>query len=437
MKIEQIYVSNDLKTNIPCNPSLISYHNNSIPSFFCGLSNDEDIKCLESHASYKIIIWHTINEKIIAKVKSIEQVYNLTLCDTASQVLQEHGIVHVNFPLNTNNIPDELLDTTKVKSIEQDYNLPSCDTASQVLQEHDIVHVNFPLNTNNIPNELLDTAKVKSIEQDDNLPSCDTASQVLQEHDIVHVNFPLNTNNIPDELLDTMFFEHDVNYYFDKIIIINLDRDVTKWNRMKTLLSKHKINNYIRFSATDGNEEPYLTEWNMSKYKHKMTSPAVLGHLYSVLNVAQYCSKMGYKRFLFLEDDVIFVKNFSSDFRRMMANINGVPWKLLYLGANDVVQPKAINNLYHPRVNICGSFATGIDSSVYQCIINVCLKKNMPADTGAFNYVIRMAQKNTFVVYPNLIIADVSKSSLRGPRDMIKFAKTRHWILEDYDLGNE
>lgn len=343
MKVEQLYVSDSIKSNIPRHPLLIKYHNGNIPSFFCGLSSDEDIKCLESHNSYKIIIWDIIDAKIVSKVKNIKQLYNLTLSETASQFLQEHGIVHVHFPLDA--------------------------------------------------------------------------------------------NNMSDELLDTIFFEYDVNYYFDKIFIINLDKDVTKWNRMKTVLSKHKINNYIRFPATDGRKEPYLTEWKMSPYKKKITSPGVLGHLYSVLNVTQYCSKMGYKRFLFLEDDVIFAKNFTSDFRRLITSLNGVSWKLLYLGANDTIPRNTANRLYCAPTNICGSFATGIDSSVYQYIIRVCLRKRMPADNGALNYVIRLFPKNTFIAYPNLVIADVSQSSLRGPRDMIKFAKSRHWNLGDYDIS--
>ena len=343
MKIEQIYISHNLKTNIPCNPSLTKYHNKSIPSFFCGLSNDEDIKCLESHGSYKIIIWHIIDTKILAKVKNIKQVYNLVLCDATSQVLQEHGIIHVHFPLNT--------------------------------------------------------------------------------------------NSIPDELLDTIFFEYDVNYYFDKIFIINLDRDVTKWDRMKTVLSKHKINNYARFSAIDGSKDPYLTEWKESRYKKRIVNPGILGNLYSVLTITQHCKKMGYKRFLLFEDDVIFAKNFSSDFRRLITNLNEVPWKLLYLGANDTYElHNPVNNLYHPRTNLRGGFATGIDSSVYHTIISICLRKKMPVDNGAFSHVINLFPENTFVAYPNLVIADVRKSGLRGSRDLIKFAKTRRWILDDYDI---
>ena len=55
-------------------------------------------------------------------------------------------------------------------------------------------------------------------------------------------------------------------------------------------------------------------------------------------------------------------------------------------------------------------------------------------DSGAVRKVYQKYNKECFVIYPNLIIADVSKSTIRGPTNQIQFSKYVNWNLEQYDI---
>ena len=102
------------------------------------------------------------------------------------------------------------------------------------------------------------------------------------------------------------------------------------------------------------------------------------------------------------------------------------------MGANTRNIPTTKKKYYH-RSPIDGGFAVGIDCSVYDEIVDECSKKIFPPDTGAFKYIVNKYPEKIYVVYPNLIIADVSISGVREGTDMKKFALIRKWNLENYD----
>ena len=57
----------------------------------------------------------------------------------------------------------------------------------------------------------------------------------------------------------------NINIYFDKIYVLNLNHRVDRMNKMISRLKKNNITNYIRFPAINGCKEPYYSQWTSIK----------------------------------------------------------------------------------------------------------------------------------------------------------------------------
>ena len=80
-----------------------------------------------------------------------------------------------------------------------------------------------------------------------------------------------------------------------------------------------------------------------------------------------------------------------------------------------------------------GAFALGYDHSIFQFIIDEIDKMNCSFDSGAVRMVYKTYKNRCFVCQPNLIIADVSTSDIRGGRNQEEFASKMKWDLRLYD----
>lgn len=150
------------------------------------------------------------------------------------------------------------------------------------------------------------------------------------------------------------------NWPWDHVYVLNLDKDLDKWENMKIQLKKLNIK-AERFSAiyglekfkygkeimnTDNTEE----KWNLIEKmneslkkdghvselvgnKYPYMRPGELGHLNSFLKVFQDALKKNYQKILILEDDCQFIDNFKKEFYK---SYNQLPndWSLFYLGVN-------------------------------------------------------------------------------------------------------
>ena len=74
--------------------------------------------------------------------------------------------------------------------------------------------------------------------------------------------------------------------------------------------------------------------------------------------------------------------------------LNFVPndWKLLYFGANDKSYPNKNNiqyqNFYYADNNTDGGFSVGINSDVFDELIQISLQKKNTFDSGSLKYII-------------------------------------------------
>jgi GR25 family glycosyltransferase involved in LPS biosynthesis len=253
-----------------------------------------------------------------------------------------------------------------------------------------------------------------------------------------------------------------LNKYFDHIYVVNLARRTDRREEMVKKLTSLKIKAEF-FPAEDGKSEENLkafTEYYNTpidpihaneveiRLKRKaIFSPGEWGTLKSYRNIFKDAGANGFDKILCLEDDVIFANNFEVLFNEA-ARLIPENWKVLYLGASqhswqenadlitlsDKFNDKTPVKYYLP-LNTDGAFAFGIRNQVFSYMISEIEKMNCAFDSGALRRATKAFKGECFVLYPNLIIADVSESDIRVGRKQSEFAKIARWDLSLYDFN--
>lgn len=220
----------------------------------------------------------------------------------------------------------------------------------------------------------------------------------------------------------------DLNTYFDKIYLINLDRDVEKLEKTSEKLKRYNIK-YERFPAIDGSVLIHSLNYENHNIENQYKANILACRL-SHLEIIKQAKKNKYKKILILEDDIKFCENFEI-YLQHLRNIDD--WKLLYLGASQHLWKdiKYIDNFYYCGYTV-GAFAYGIDSSLYDIILEYSERHiNMPID-NICTFIQKEFYGLCYVAYPNLIIANVEESSLRPARDQELHSHTVRWDMLEY-----
>jgi hypothetical protein len=268
---------------------------------------------------------------------------------------------------------------------------------------------------------------------------------------------PLLKKNIKkyffDRCEDDNIKEITLNDLFDGIFCINLDRRRDKWVNVSKRFHK---NNIIveRIRAYDGNWDIVKNEWNINKHllenkygdRFKFNPSAyglienefAYGTLCTHIEIIRLAKRRNLKRILVFEDDVVFYKDFNKQLNQLKSYKD---WKLIYLGGSQHdwsnINIDHYHQHYHPKKTL-GGFAYAIDSSIYDELLSLALRMEKSFDNclGNFNGedIQTKYRDNCYVVYPNLVIADVSDSDIREKRNPEEHAKKLRWDLSNYDF---
>jgi GR25 family glycosyltransferase involved in LPS biosynthesis len=241
-------------------------------------------------------------------------------------------------------------------------------------------------------------------------------------------------NKMIEEELSQYFEERDeddniidINTYFDKVFVINLDRRADKLEKVDSKLKKMKIQ-YERFSAVDGNN----LRFDNSKFipgKGMIENKFALGCLLSHLEIIKIAKEKNYKRILIFEDDVLISENINISIQKLR---NIKEWKLLYFGTSQYDwNIEMYNEDFYLSKKCLGTFAYAIDSSIYDEIIDILRFPTKSIDNILSDLQIQHYRK-CFTFYPNICIADVSESEIREGRDNTKHSSIMRWNLINY-----
>jgi GR25 family glycosyltransferase involved in LPS biosynthesis len=184
-----------------------------------------------------------------------------------------------------------------------------------------------------------------------------------------------------------------VNDYFDKVIVINLDRRTDRMEKLAPQLEKLDIQ-YKRFSAVDGK---------------KLDIDPIVAGLQSHLQVMK---QIAGQRVLILEDDALFVEDFNEKFEKVMQTLPE-DWDIFYLGAlvpKDVGLIRMVNRHWGIQVLTTGTQAYCINPSRLEYFISKLENYNSYVDIGLRDFA---KDLKAYITQPNLVVQFPSYSDLR------------------------
>lgn len=236
------------------------------------------------------------------------------------------------------------------------------------------------------------------------------------------------TKNISNYFLQRKEDDSNItlNKFFDHIYVLNLDNQYRKYEILEKKLQSYDIK-HERFSGIDGTNLTHDTT-DFEIYQGLLDNKYALGCYLSHIEIVKDAKNKQYKNILILEDDVLFCKDFEV-YVQSLRRIDD--WKLIYLGASQYNwhQIDYLREFYY-ATETAGTFAYGIDSSLYDEIINsldykYAIDKNYTAIQKKYH-------KQCYVCYPNLCIADVTTSSIRNGRDQTQHNARMRWNIYEY-----
>ncbi|PNP97630.1 glycosyltransferase [Moraxella sp. RCAD0137] len=251
-----------------------------------------------------------------------------------------------------------------------------------------------------------------------------------------------------------------IHQYFDHIYVVNLEHHIAKKLKVAKHLSEHGVG-FELFKAVNGCQGEPLEIWKkyesqpiqsfkrfpeLAKLNRKsklIESAGAVGYIFSYVKILKEAKQKGYKRILILEDDVLLDKNFEAKFKKFISQVES-DWKILQLGASQygwrgINEEESIKcGYYYPRnIDGCatrGSFAIAINMDIAEEIIEASLAFEAPFDHAPLGEVYEKYLGKCFVAYPNIIMPDVSFSSIRGSRDQFAHAARVKWRIQEFDF---
>jgi GR25 family glycosyltransferase involved in LPS biosynthesis len=184
-----------------------------------------------------------------------------------------------------------------------------------------------------------------------------------------------------------------VNEFFDKVVVINLDRRTDRMEKLDLQLKELDIQ-YKRFSAVDA---------------IKLNIDPIVAGLRSHLQVIK--DNIG-RRVLVLEDDAYFVDNFNEKFEKVMQTLPE-DWDIFYLGAlvpKDVGQINMVNRHWGIQVLTTGTQAYCIRPEMQHYFISKLEDYNYYIDIGLRDFA---KGYKPYITQPNLVTQFPSYSDLR------------------------
>ena len=272
------------------------------------------------------------------------------------------------------------------------------------------------------------------------------ASNVINLSNNLIVNSNLKKLNIDFNVIDKDLYI--MNLLVDHIYLLYIND--TEIKNYESTIAHNKINlNVEYFLGVNGNNSDIVqSDINIikdstlktfikiaTKYNPKLRKGQI-GNILSQIKIIEDAIQKNYNSIMILEPDIIFIKNFKTKIQRYLEIIKEND--IIYLGGSQHYEKSPISNQYikyhkksYEPLFTNGLFAIIIKKNVFNDYLRLLKLIIMPSDTC----MIYLQDKyKSIVCNPNLIIADVSDSSILNGRDMNTYADKFNWHLEDYNI---
>ena len=248
-----------------------------------------------------------------------------------------------------------------------------------------------------------------------------------------------------------------INIKFDKVMYINMKKDIEKNKKTKKILKQKNIK-ASRFNAINGSS---LTKKQLKQYSfftRNFIPLSVIGCALSHMKVWEKIVKYKWKYTLILEDDIYFHDKFDNIYDKVSKTLP-VKWDLLYFGATAGNQ---IDRKYNKIMKILIKFlkVSGYQSNNYYKINNSLYSPELPLCTHSYGISYKCAKHflklikepcfhidslinkhmkniNVYSIHPNIIGQNTENSSNtlnNYPFILTKFLKKQKNITSDVGL---
>jgi len=182
----------------------------------------------------------------------------------------------------------------------------------------------------------------------------------------------------------------DLEKYFEKIYVVNLDRRQDRYNGFINEINKYGLKNIERFPAVDGKM--------INTYDNPLL-PGEIGILKTHLNIITKCIENNVKNVLILEDDVYF----TNEILKLDEYMSLVPndWDFIYFGGNHAgkIPPNLINDKILKLNFTLALQCVAINNAMFDIIETILSKMNKQVDTL---YAELHDRFNAYGFYPNM-----------------------------------
>ena len=224
-----------------------------------------------------------------------------------------------------------------------------------------------------------------------------------------------------------------LNTIFDKIYVINLKKDIQKKNNMIRKLDKLQVQYEVIEAILGKDFQDEFDKLDNNKY---LQYKGEYGLWLTWKKLFKTIIDNNIEKVLIFEDDVYFHKEFNNNLKTYFDNLSQ-SWDICLLGSLDFKcesNCKSLNNFwYNPAEHVYGAMGIGLTQKAVKEILQK-LNNNIyePVDWLYKNQI-----KNTYVAFPPLIIANITKSSTNENNwdfeECIRLQKIFRQTVSDYD----
>jgi GR25 family glycosyltransferase involved in LPS biosynthesis len=255
----------------------------------------------------------------------------------------------------------------------------------------------------------------------------------IKKHFVLSNNTLVNMGKVHNSILsDSDIFFMNINTIFDEIYVLGLERKLKKMEDSVKKLNDIGITAKKNYGI-DGENKMIKKKYDDLKWP-KPQNEYAYGCLLSHLQIIEDAKLKKFKTIMVVEDD-IFLNKKHEMFGNRLAQIPE-DWVLLYLGASQDF--KTWNNIthhhgYYNAYKTDGTFAYCLRESIFDEVLE--LLKSYSGNIDTLLHVIQERHKS-YVMFPNMIIADVKESSIRNPKNEKVNALEKVWQLENYIISD-
>mgnify|MGYP001224463559 CR=1 FL=1 len=234
-----------------------------------------------------------------------------------------------------------------------------------------------------------------------------------------------------------------VNKLCNKVSVINLDGYENRYRNISKRMDNYGITSF-RESGVNGYSDNSVRE-QFRKYKSVkfneeekllgrklIVSEGGFGYLHSMKNIFREAILKEYNYIMICDDDIGLIDNFVDRF-------NDIPlrFRLLMLGSSQWDWGDNIEitgNKYVPDISSNGSFCNIYHFNTFESIYNSILRFECPFDGSIMKNNFKFV--GCYVMYPNLVIADLEESLIRKVSKNRSYERFR-WKKEIYNFNIE